>query len=74
MGTVTVHGGRTGKVSLMELLLTATSASVIGFLAGLLSIRKAERFCPRCGVTNTCPIGHGNDAHARYDNRPGARP
>ena len=56
----------------MELFLTATAASVTGFVAGLLTLRKAERFCPRCGVTNTCPIGHSNDAHARYDGQPGA--
>ena len=74
MGTASVHGGQIRKVSLMELLVTATSASVIGFLAGLLSIRKAGRFCPRCGVTTTCPIGHGNDAHARYDGPSGTRP
>jgi NADH pyrophosphatase NudC (nudix superfamily) len=38
-------------------LATVTAALVVGFLGGLLSFKAKQRWCPRCGVTLTCPEG-----------------
>jgi hypothetical protein len=39
----------------MESVLVASSALVVGFLAGLLAFRRKSRWCPTCGSTFTCP-------------------
>lgn len=41
--------------------MAVAAASVVGFLLGLLTLRNLRywhRWCPICGVTNVCPIGH----------------
>lgn len=35
--------------------LATISAAPIGFLAGLLSFRAKQQWCPTCGATLTCP-------------------
>jgi hypothetical protein len=36
------------------LIPAVLAALIIGFLAGLLTFRKAQRWCPVCGMTLTC--------------------
>jgi hypothetical protein len=46
-------------------LAAAVIASlIIGFLAGLLSFRKSEQFCPNHGITKTCPLCNKQTANA----------
>lgn len=42
----------------MAILLTAGGALLVGFLAGLLTSRRASRWCPSCGLVLHCPAGH----------------
>jgi hypothetical protein len=42
----------------VELAIAALVASLIGFLAGLLTFRAKQRWCPECGLTLTCPVHH----------------
>jgi hypothetical protein len=44
----------------MGVLVAASSALVIGFLAGLLAFRQKSRWCPTCGSTFTCPDASGD--------------
>lgn len=39
----------------VALLMTTTAAMVFGFLAGLLTFRQKQQWCPICGSTLTCP-------------------
>lgn len=39
------------------------AALTLGFLAGLLSFKIKNRWCPRCGATTT-PLGRQQDAYA----------
>jgi hypothetical protein len=43
----------------MTLAIAVTAAILIGFLAGLLTFRRASHWCPDCGLTLTCPQ-HGH--------------
>jgi hypothetical protein len=38
------------------LALTATSALLVGFLAGLLSFKVKSRWCPHCGAMTTADV------------------
>lgn len=58
----------------MGLLFAVGSALVVGFLTGLLALRSAarwQRWCPTCGVTNVCPLGHPDAPPGRPADRPG---
>jgi hypothetical protein len=35
--------------------LTALAATLLGFLAGMLTIKRSARWCPVCGGTLRCP-------------------
>ena len=39
----------------MVLGVAVLAAMSVGFLAGLLTFRRAAQWCPICGVTMTCP-------------------
>jgi hypothetical protein len=43
------------------LILTVSAAVVLGFVAGLLTFRKAQQWCPVCGVTLTCSVPHNSE-------------
>jgi hypothetical protein len=53
----------------MTLIITATAVATVGFLAGLLTAKKSEHWCPVCGVTLQCPDPHRAHA-APIDDRP----
>ncbi|MBB2947415.1 hypothetical protein FB565_007183 [Actinoplanes lutulentus] len=36
--------------------IAATSALLVGFLAGLISFKVKSRWCPRCGATTTVDL------------------
>ena len=38
----------------LSIILTG-AALIVGFLAGLLTFRRASHWCPICGVTLACP-------------------
>jgi len=38
-----------------SVVVSVVAALPVGFLAGLLTFRKAQQWCPLCGVTLTCP-------------------
>ena len=40
------------------LISAVIAAMVIGFLAGMLTLRKSQQWCPRCGSTMRCPEPH----------------
>ena len=40
----------------MVLVGAIVAALVVGFLAGLMSFKKSEEYCPDHGVTRTCSI------------------
>jgi hypothetical protein len=39
----------------MEVAMAVAPAVILGFLAGLLSFRIKNRWCPDCGATLACP-------------------
>jgi hypothetical protein len=39
----------------MALALVAISSLLIGFLAGLLTFKRKQQWCERCGAVKTCP-------------------
>lgn len=41
----------------------------LGFLAGLLSLRVASRWCCRCGEDLTCPVCAGVNSRGRISRR-----
>ena len=45
----------------MALAIAVVAAMIVGFLAGLLTFRRASHWCPECGLNLTCPL-HGYDA------------
>jgi hypothetical protein len=38
----------------MVIGLAVTASSIIGFLAGLLTFKRSERWCPQHGTTKVC--------------------
>jgi hypothetical protein len=36
--------------------VTALAGLALGFVAGLLTSKRAGRWCPECGVTRLCPL------------------
>lgn len=53
----------------MALMIAAALAALAaGFLAGLLTFRKAQHWCPDCGSHLACPDRH------RHQPRPGTVP
>jgi hypothetical protein len=54
-------GARRGRIReqyervAMALFMMTTAAMVFGFLAGLLTFRQKQQWCPICGSTLTCP-------------------
>ena len=42
----------------MIFVIGVTGATIIGFVAGLLTIRSASSWCPTCGVSLVCPEHH----------------
>lgn len=51
--------------------------ALLGFLAGLFSLRVKSRWCPRCGESTLAGYpghpGHGHPGHG-HPGRPGERP
>lgn len=43
---------------MVSMIATLTAAVTMGFLAGLLTFRRAQRWCPACGSTLACPRAH----------------
>ena len=43
---------------MVSMIVTCTAAVIVGFLSGLLTFRKAQRWCPSCGSTLACPQAH----------------
>lgn len=39
----------------MWIAITALLSGILGFLAGLATLRRSERWCPQCGSTTACP-------------------
>lgn len=60
-------------------LAVATVSALVGFLAGLLTFRIKQRWCPTCGETLTCPYPsyHVKPVQTwrfRHDPKPNAAP
>jgi hypothetical protein len=37
-------------------LVAAPAAAIIGWIAGMYTLRRSQRWCPRCGDTLRCPM------------------
>jgi hypothetical protein len=49
----------------MVMAVTVLAALTVGFLAGLMTFRRASQWCPVCGLTLTCPqLHHPQPANA----------
>jgi hypothetical protein len=46
----------------MTFAIGVTVSVTIGFLAGLMTVGRASRWCPTCGVSLICPQHHPTDA------------
>ena len=53
----------------MILGVAVMAAISVGFLAGLLTFRRAAHWCPICGLTLTCPRPEHSHATARRASR-----
>ncbi|HEX8347715.1 MAG TPA: hypothetical protein VF657_23725 [Actinoplanes sp.] len=48
----------------MALMIALSTALATGFLSGAYVFRRSgrwQRWCPTCGVTTVCPLGHRSD-------------
>ena len=45
-----------GTETTMVLAAAVIASLIVGFLAGLLSFKQSEQFCPTHGVTKTCSL------------------
>ena len=46
--------GRTAGVGWQDAVITIFAA-MLGFIAGLVTFKRSNRWCPRCGSTLVCP-------------------
>lgn len=50
-----LHLVRGGEMSLYLLIPVLLAASVLGWVVGMWTRRRADHWCPQCGSTLTCP-------------------
>jgi hypothetical protein len=48
----------------MGAAIAAVIALTVGWLAGVLTFRIKQRWCPTCGTSLACPIGHAAPWHS----------